>query len=87
MGGILSKPKIPGPSAEQLKAEEEARVAQAEQKALLAEQTEAEEAKKLREMQSLQQRKRRARYGGRRMLLAERETPEIGLGQQSDTLG
>ena len=36
MGGILSKPKIPGPSPEQIKAEEEARAAQAEQKALLA---------------------------------------------------
>lgn len=87
MGGILSKPKIPGPSPEQLKAEEEARAAQAEQQALLAEQKETEEAKRLREMQSLQQRKRRARYGGKRTLLAERETPEIGLGQQSDTLG
>ncbi len=87
MGGILSKPKIPGPSPEQIRAEEEARAAQAEQKALLAEQAETEEAKKLREMKSLQERKRRARYGGKRMLLAERETPEIGLGQQSDTLG
>ena len=80
MGGILSKPKIAGPSPTQLKAEEEARAAQAEQKALLAEQAQAEEAKRLREMQSLQERKRRARYGGRRMLLATRDTPEAGLG-------
>jgi len=81
MGGILSKPKIPGPSPEQIKAEEEARTAQAEQKALLAEQAETEEAKKLREMKSLQERKRRARYGGRRMLLdSTRGTPEAGLG-------
>lgn len=102
MGGILSKPKVPGPSPAQVKAEEEARAAQAEQKALLAEQAETEEAKKLREMQSLQQRKRRARYGGRRMLLATRGTPEAGVGalgaladvpgklaaaKKSDTLG
>jgi len=80
MGGILSKPKIAGPSPAQLKAEEEARAAQAEQKALLAEQQADEEAKRLREMQSLQERKRRARYGGRRMLLATRDTPEAGLG-------
>jgi len=81
MGAILSKPKIPSPSPEQLKAEEEARAAQAEQRALLAEQKESEEAKRLREMQSLQERKRRARYGGARMLLDQsRGTPEAGLG-------
>lgn len=86
MGGILSKPKIPGPSPEQLKAEEEARAAQAEQKATLAKQTETEELRRMEEMTALQKRKRRARYGGRRMLLAERETPEMGV-PKKETLG
>lgn len=81
MGGVFSRPRIPGPSPEQVRAEEEARAAQAEQRAILAEQKESEEAKKLREMKSLQERKRRARYGGRRMLLAQtRGTPEAGVG-------
>tara|TARA_Y100000361_G_C10947008_1_gene231763 strand:+ start:184 stop:444 length:261 start_codon:yes stop_codon:yes gene_type:complete len=85
MGGILSKPKIPGPSPEQIAAEKEALQAQREERALLAEQRATEEERKLQEMQQLQQRKRRVRYGGQRMLLAERETPETGV--KKTTLG
>ena len=85
MGGVFSKPKIPGPSAAQLKAEEEARAAQAEQRAIIAEQEESEARKKQEEMMKLQERKRRVRYGGRRMLLAEREAPETGV--KKTTLG
>lgn len=85
MGGILSKPKIPGPSPEQIAAEKEALQAQREERALLAEQRATEEQRKLQEMQQLQQRKRRVRYGGQRMLLAERETPETGA--KKTTLG
>ena len=80
MGGILSKPKIPGPSPEQIAAEKEALQAQREERALLAEQRATEEERKLQEMKSLQERKRRARYGGQRMLLATRDTPEAGIG-------
>ena len=38
MGGVFSKPKIPGPSADEIKAQADARTAQAEEKALLTEQ-------------------------------------------------
>ena len=86
MGGIISKPKIPGPSPEQIKAEEEARAAQAEQQATLAQQAETSERERMEEMTALQKRKRRSRYGGMRMLLAERETPETGISKK-ETLG
>lgn len=86
MGGILSKPKIPGPSPEQIKAEEEARAAQAEQQATLAKQAETAEQRRMEEMTALQKRKRRSRYGGRRMLLAERDAPEMGV-PKKETLG
>ena len=85
MGGILSKPKIPGPSVEEVKAREDATQAQAEQKAMLAEQQEAEDRKKIDEMQQMQQRKRGQRYGGMRSLLADRVDPEMGV--KKTTLG
>ena len=85
MSGILSKPKIPGPSAEELQAREDAKQAQDEEKALLAQQQEDEDRKKIAEMQMLQQRKRGQRYGGMRTLLADREDPEMGV--KKTTLG
>ena len=85
MGGVLSKPKIPGPSAEELQAKEDARKAQEEQTALLAQQKDEEERKKIAEMQQLQQRKRGQRYGGMRSLLADRVDPEMGV--KKTTLG
>ena len=85
MGGILSKPKIPGPSAEEIKAKEDAVQAQAEQKSLLAKQKEAEDKKKIDEMQMMQSRKKSQRYGGMRSLLASRENPEMGV--KKTTLG
>jgi hypothetical protein len=85
MGGVLSKPKIAGPSAEELKAREDARKAQEEEKALLAQQKEEEERKKIAEMKMLQQRKRGQRYGGMRSLLADRQDPEMGV--KKTTLG
>ena len=85
MGGILSKPKIPGPSAVELKAQEDARAAQAKEKLLLAEKDAEEERKKIDEMQMMQQRNRKQRYGGMRSLLAERDDPEMGI--KKTTLG
>ena len=85
MGGVLSKPKIPGPSAEELQAKEDARKAQEEQTALLAQQKDEEERKKIAEMQQMQQRKRGQRYGGMRSLLADRVDPEMGV--KKTTLG
>ena len=85
MGGILSKPKIPGPSAEELKEREDARQAQADEKSLLAQQKDEEERKKIAEMQMMQQRKRGQRYGGMRSLLADRVDPEMGV--KKTTLG
>ena len=85
MGGILSKPKIPGPSAEEIKAREDATQAQEEQKALLAGKNAEEERKKIAEMQMMQQRKRGQRYGGMRSLLADRVDPEMGV--KKTTLG
>jgi hypothetical protein len=83
MGAILSKPKIPAPEP----ISEETKEAQKRQQEILEADEKKAELERMKEMTSLQERKRRARYGGRRTLLAERETPEIGLGQQSDTLG
>lgn len=85
MGGIISKPKIAGPSAQELKAQEDARKAQEEEKALLAQQKDEEERKKISEMQMMQQRKRGQRYGGMRSLLADRQDPEMGV--KKTTLG
>jgi len=85
MGGILSKPKIPGPSAAELKAQGDARAAQAKEKLLLAEKDAEEERKKIDEMQMMQQRNRKQRYGGMRSLLAERDDPEMGI--KKTTLG
>ena len=85
MGGILSKPKIPGPSAQELQDREDARKAQEEEKALLAKEQAAEDLKKIDEMQMMQQRKRKQRYGGMRSLLASRENPEMGI--KKTTLG
>ena len=85
MGGILSKPKVQGPSAEELQAREDARKAQDEEKALLAEQKDNEDRKKIAEMQMMQQRKRGQRYGGMRSLLADRQDPEMGV--KKTTLG
>lgn len=85
MGGVLSKPKVAGPSAQELKEREDARKAQEEEKALLAQQKEEEERKKISEMQMMQQRKRGQRYGGMRSLLAERQDPEMGV--KKTTLG
>lgn len=47
MGGIISKPKVAGPSAQELKEREDARKAQEEEKALLAKQQDEEDRKKL----------------------------------------
>ena len=85
MGGIISKPKVQGPSAAQLKAEADALKAQDEEKALLKEQSADEERKKIEEMQSMQKRKKGSRYGGMRSLLATREDAEIGV--KKTTLG
>lgn len=85
MGPVLSRPSIPGPSAQELQAKEDARKAQEEQTALLAQQKDEEERKKIAEMQQMQQRKRGQRYGGMRSLLAEREDPEMGI--KKTTLG
>jgi len=83
MGAILSKPKIPAPEP----ISEETKEAQKRQQEILEADEKKAELERMKEMTSLQERKRRARYGGKRMLLAERETPETGLGQKSDTLG
>ncbi len=85
MGGVFSKPKIPGPSADEIKAQADARTAQAEEKTLLTEQKAEAERKKIEEMQQLQARKRGQRYGGRRSLLADREDAEMGI--KKTTLG
>jgi len=85
MSGILSKPKIPGPSAVEIKAQEDARIAQEESKLLLAEKDAEEERKKIAAMQMMQKRKRGGRYGGMLSLLAERENPEMGV--KKTTLG
>ena len=86
MGGIISKPKMPRPSPEQIAAEQESLQAQREERALLTEQRESETALEREETQRLQKRRRRARFGGRRMLLAQRETPEVGI-PKKETLG
>ena len=86
MGGILSKPKIPAPSPAQIEAEEQARQAQADQQATLAEQQATADRERTEEMTKLQARRRRARFGGRRMLLAERPMAELGI-PKKDTLG
>lgn len=85
MSAVFSKPKIPGPSADEIKAKEDARQAQEESKLLLAEKDAEEERKKIAEMQMMQKRKRQGRYGGMRSLLAERENPETGV--KKTTLG
>ncbi len=85
MGGIISKPKVAGPSAQELKEREDARKAQEEEKALLAKQQDQEDRKKIAEMQMMQQRKRGQRYGGMRSLLADRQDPEMGV--KKTTLG
>lgn len=85
MGGIISKPKIPGPSAEELKAREDAKRAQEEEAALLSEQKAAEEKKLIDEQQRMQARRRGQRYGGMRSLLASRENAETGV--KKTTLG
>ncbi|MAN64509.1 MAG: hypothetical protein CMI60_21470 [Parvibaculum sp.] len=85
MGGILSKPKVPGPSAQELQDREDARKAQEEEKALIAKGQAEEDRKKIDEMQMMQQRKRKQRYGGMRSLLASRENPETGV--KKTTLG
>ena len=85
MGGILSKPKVQGPSAEELQAREDAKQAQEEEKALIAKGQAEEDRKKIDEMQMMQQRKRKQRYGGMRSLLASRENPETGV--KKTTLG
>jgi len=85
MGGVLSSPKIPGPSAEELQAQKDAKQAQEEEKTLLAEKNAEEERKKIAEMQMMQQRKRGQRYGGVRSLLADRADPEMGV--KKTTLG
>ena len=85
MGSILSKPKVQGPSAEELQAQKDAKQAQEEEKTLLAEKNAEEERKKIAEMQMMQQRKRGQRYGGMRSLLADREDPEMGV--KKTTLG
>ena len=86
MGGILSKPKIPRPSPEQVAAEKEAMQAQQEERALLKEQRASEDRLEQEETQRLQKRRRRARFGGRRSLLADRPMPEMGI-PKKDTLG
>ena len=59
MGGILSKPKIPGPSPEQIKLKKKlVQHKQNRKHYKLAEQAETEEAKKLKEMKLLQERKK-----------------------------
>ena len=82
MGGILSKPKIPAPEP----ISEETKEAQRMQlETLQADEKRAEE-ERMKEMSALQKRKRRSRYGGRRMLLAERDAPEMGV-PKKETLG
>jgi len=82
MGGILSKPKIPAPEP----ISEETKEAQRRQlETLQADEKRAEE-ERMKEMTALQKRKRRSRYGGRRMLLAERDAPEMGV-PKKETLG
>ena len=82
MGSILSKPKIPAPEP----ISEETKKAQRMQlETLQADEKRAEE-ERMKQLPSLQKRKRRARFGGRRMLLAERETPELGI-PKKETLG
>ena len=85
MNPILSKPKVAGPSAQELQDREDARKAQEEEKALIAKEQAAEDRKKIDEMQMMQQRKRKQRYGGMRSLLASRENPEMGI--KKTTLG
>jgi len=82
MGAILSKPKVPAPEP----ISEETKEAQKRQQEILEADEKKAELERMKEMTSLQERKRRARFGGRRMLLAERETPELGIPKKK-TLG
>jgi len=76
MGSILSKPKVPAPEP----ISEETKAAQKRQQEILEADEKRAELERMKELTALQERKRRARYGGRRMLLATRDTPEAGLG-------
>tara|TARA_R100001510_G_C7441694_1_gene70635 strand:+ start:118 stop:369 length:252 start_codon:yes stop_codon:yes gene_type:complete len=82
MGGILSKPKIPAPEP----IPEETKMAQAKQRETLEREEQRAEQDRMKELTTLQARKRRARFGGRRMLLAERPMAELGI-PKKDTLG
>lgn len=87
MGGIISKPKIPKPSEAELRAQAEARQAQAEEKRLLTEKQADEDRLRIEEMRDLQARRRGQRYGGRRSLLSPlRLDAEMGVGKKT-TLG
>jgi len=82
MGGILSKPKIPPPEP----ISEETKMQQARQQEILERDEKRLDDERTEELTTLQARKRRARFGGRRMLLAERPMAELGI-PKKDTLG